>query len=334
MEQRIKDRFSPAVLKEARERFGIEEERIHLLDGFESFMYEFKRPDGEFILRLAHSLRRTSVLIRAEVDWINYLAAGGASVARAICSRRGRLVEQIDDGQGGRFLATAFVKARGVPPREHGWTLRLFENYGALLGRMHALSKDYQPSKTIERRPQWDDPTNMDVMAYIPASQTLVNERFQELMDQLEGLPRDRESYGLIHQDAHGGNLFIDQDGKITLFDFDDCVYSWYINDIAIVLFYIAMLKTDQDDFIHEFMRAFLMGYKRENRLDPTWLQEIPYFLKLREIDLYAVIHRSFGVENLDDPWCARFMQGRKERIEAGEPYIDFDFESLATYLS
>jgi hypothetical protein len=28
--------------------------------------------------------------------------------------------------------------------------------------------------------------------------------------------------------------------------------------------------------------------------------------------------------------WLARFMQGRKARIEAQAPTIDFDFESLA----
>ena len=115
MEQRIKGRFSAGILAEARERFEIEKDRIHLLDGFESFMFEFERPNGEFILRLAHSLRRTLSLIQAEVDWINYLAAGGATVARAVCSRRGRLVEEIEDGQGGRFLATAFIKAGGAP---------------------------------------------------------------------------------------------------------------------------------------------------------------------------------------------------------------------------
>ena len=33
--------------------------RIRLLDGFESFMYEFERGEGEYILRIGHSLRRS-----------------------------------------------------------------------------------------------------------------------------------------------------------------------------------------------------------------------------------------------------------------------------------
>ena len=151
-------------------------------------------------------------------------------------------------------------------------------------------------------------------------------------MAHLTALPKDRESYGLIHQDAHGGNFFV-HEGQITLFDFDDCVYSWFIYDIAMVLFYAAMFKEDMAAYTADFMSEFLRGYSQENKLDPVWLKELPYFLKLREIDLYALIHFSFDLENEDDPWVTGYMDGRKEHIDAGIPYIDFDWESLAVYL-
>ena len=44
----------------------------------------------------------------------------------------------------------------------------------------------------------------------------------------------------MIHQDAHLGNLFVDDNYTLTLFDFDDCVYGHFIYDIAMVLFYSA----------------------------------------------------------------------------------------------
>src|SRR5512136_3335945 len=100
MEKRIKDRYNDDILREARERYGIAAERIRLLDGFESFMFEFERDDGEYILRLGHSLRRSIPMIQGEVNWINYLVAGGVPAARAILSENNRLVERIDDGQG------------------------------------------------------------------------------------------------------------------------------------------------------------------------------------------------------------------------------------------
>ena len=87
-------------------RYGIEEGHIGLLDGFESFIYEFDwTRDGVVepgILRIGHSLRRTPALIQAEVDWINYLAEGGAGVAKAWLSAGGNLVEAVEDGKDGQ----------------------------------------------------------------------------------------------------------------------------------------------------------------------------------------------------------------------------------------
>ena len=38
-----------------------------------------------------------------------------------------------------------------------------------------------------------------------------------------------------------------------------------------------------------------------------------------------AVIHRDFDVTQIDDPWCASFMRGRKQRIENDIPFIDIN---------
>jgi hypothetical protein len=62
-------------------------------------------------------------------------------------------------------------------------------------------------------------------------------------------------------------------------------------------------------------------------------LQELPWFLKLREIELYGVIHRDFDVNAIDNAWCARFMRDRKAKIEHDVPFVDFDFASLAVTL-
>ena len=334
MEERIRERYSDAILDEAMSRYGIDQDRIKLLDGFESYIYEFDRDDGEFVLRIAHSIRRTENLIRGEVDWINYLARGGASVARAVLSRRDMLVEAIDDGCGGRFLATAFMRAKGLPPRKAGLTPALYRTYGTMLGRIHALSKDYQPTDPAWRRPEWDDPAMMDVERFIPASEPVVLKRWKKLRAHLAALPRSRDTYGLIHQDAHGGNFLVDQDGGITLFDFDDCVYAWYVYDIAMVVFYLANGRDDAREFTRELLSHFMPAYLAENELDAAWMNEIPAFLKLREIDLYALIHRSFDVDSLEDPWCRRYLDGRRERIENEIPFADLEPSDLQHWVS
>jgi len=329
MEKEIKERYNKRIFQEARSRYGIEPDKIRLLDGFESFIYEFEREDGSYILRISHSHRRTPDLIRGEIDWINYLKEGGVGVAKAVPSSNGIWVEVIDDQQGRQFLVTAFVKAKGSPPwKVDFWeTDESFERYGRLLGRIHALSKDYIPAKKAWRRLDWDHPINLNLKSWLPPSESNILEQSRELIGYLRSLPKDRESYGLIHQDAHGANLFVDGDGTITLFDFDDCVYGWYVYDLAMVLFYAVTNREDADEFGPRFWRPFMRGYQQENKLEQGWMAEIPHFLKLREIDLYAVIHRSHDVNNLVevDPWGASFMNDRKEKIESGLPYVNFD---------
>lgn len=50
----------------------------------------------------------------------------------------------------------------------------------------------------------------------------------------------------------------------------------------------------DADDapaFTQEFMPHCWRGYQQAYRLEPQWLQEIPAFLKVREILLYAAMY-------------------------------------------
>ena len=323
MEKEIRDRYNDGVLREAMGRYGIAAGDIKLLDGYESFMYEFVGDGGRpTILRVGHSRRRTPDLIRGEVDWINYLAAGGAGVARAVHSQNDLLVEEIPDARGGVFLATAFVKAPGGPLGEMGgWTDEVIDNYGRLLGRMHALSKEYVVSDPAWRRPAWDDPLNIT----LPAVETAVEEMYREVLAYLQALPREPGRYGMIHQDAHAGNFFIDEAGAITLFDFDDCVFGHFVYDLAMVLFYAVTNREDAAEFAPSFWRRFVRGYEAENEPDRAWQREIPHFMKLREIDLYAHIKRD--EDSLEgEGWVAAFMDGRRERILNGVPCLEMAF--------
>ncbi len=324
MEKEIRDRLNEAILAEAQQRYGIAADQITLLDGFESFIYEYAQDDRAYILRLGHSRRRSPELIRGEVNWINYLAAGGAGVARAVLSANDELVEEILDGQGGAFLATAFVKAAGGPVWQMGgWTDELMVAYGRLLGRMHHLSKSYAPHPA-GKRGTWQDRNNLGLEEILPAEETAVLARYHDLMAYLTTLPETPDGYGMIHQDAHAGNFFVDENGRITLFDFDDCCYGHFAYDLAMVLFYAITNHPEPEKFGSHFWQWFLAGYYQENDLDRAWLREVPHFMKLREIDLYAIISRDF--DSLEgDGWVATFMRGRKERIEAGVPYVEMD---------
>jgi Ser/Thr protein kinase RdoA (MazF antagonist) len=327
MDPKSKAIYSDAILAEAMRRYSIPEGQIELLDGFESFIYTFHKDQKDYILRLSHSLRYSLVGIEGEIDWINYLAAGGVLAARAVPALSGRLAEQIEDGAGGYFTASAFEKAPGGPASRADWEAGLLIRIGALLGQMHRLSQDYNPPESRLRRHEWDEGLDQSAALYLPPGEERVTARWNELLAELRALPRDRQSYGLIHQDMHGGNFFLDGQ-NITLFDFGDCCYGWFAYDLAIAFFYVIphyCRTPEQLALARRCLEELWSGYCQENTLDPAWLENIPAFLKLREIDLYIAIHRSLDLNNLD-PWCASFMAGRKEHIEDALPFVDISF--------
>lgn len=328
MDPKIASLFNQTILDIACQRFSIKTDDLKLLDGFESFIYEFNQQKGDFILRLSHSSRRTVEMIHGEVDWINYLVDHGVTASRAVLSGSNNLVELIDDGHNGHFLCTVFEKAHGGPATEENLNDRLFFKYGKLLGQMHQLAKTYVPSNPAWKRYSWDGPENNSPDRQLGINETKIWSIYHALFTHLQALPIDAEGYGLIHQDAHLGNLFIDENYNLTLFDFDDCVYGHFIYDIAMVLSYLAYGKPNQSEFTEHFLRVFFKGYEEFNHLDPKWLKEIPYFLKLREIDLFAQIIFAMG-EEPDDDWCKQYLLNRHEKIENNIPFIDFDFDSF-----
>lgn len=333
MGPRIRQRFTDAVLREAMRRYGISQNEIRPLGGFVNFTYEYQHGPHCRILRFSHTLRRSVDLVRGELDWLRALSDARVPVAYAVHSQQGNLLEVIEDGVGDAFIATAHIKAPGVPPWETDWPIGFRIAYGQVIGRMHAVSQSYRPANPAWRRPDWDEGLAEFVEWSLADPQNTVRHKYLALCEELRRLPKDETCYGLTHQDAQQSNFMVDEAGVPTLFDFDDCRYSWYVHDVAIVLFFITFYFGTSDEhktrIADIFMPSFLQGYRDFKGLSGRWLGEIPKFLKLCEIEMYMRLRKGFDANETLDAFCRRFMDDRKRRIEQDAPYIDFDFESL-----
>lgn len=323
--------FTNAIRDEALRRFGLEGCETESLDGFESFVFSVQSSGTEeFILRITHSLHRTENEIQAEIEWINYLVSGGVPAAQTLVSLQENCVEVIRGTDGSSFVAVLFEKLQGHHPDSEEKDEKAYELLGEVIGRMHRLTQEFHFSHHTFSRRAWDHEV-LEVSQFLPADEVHIQEKLQQLLVEIGTLPQERDSFGLIHTDAHWGNLFLHHE-SLKIFDFDDSAYMWFINDIAIIIFYGIMDRypgLSEEQHVAMILKSLLKGYRREHTLSKEWIQRIPLFLKLREIDLYMVIHRSFDVENLEDEWCKSYMDGRRERIEHDVPYLDFDFASF-----
>jgi len=328
MQPDIKAQFNDDILHEVLTRYGIDRESLQSLDGFESFVYSYQHEGVQRVLRISHSQRRPKEQIQAELEWIRFLFDNGVDVCPAVSSLAGNLLETV--GSDEYFTAVVFQYAPGVSATDEHWKPALFERMGRVLGRMHALTKQYELQHPNIRRPEWDEEVEGLAEKFLPPEQSLIVGKCNSVLEQTRQLFKDRYTYGLVHIDFHRGNFHVDGD-KIHLFDFDDAQYSWFADDIAIALFYAIphdCTSPSDFEFANTFMQRFLIGYRSQNDISAESLSRIPLFLKRRELDLYVAVHRSCDLSDLGE-WGASFMQGRRDKIENDVPYIDMDFSKL-----
>ncbi|QVK20579.1 phosphotransferase [Mycoplasmatota bacterium] len=321
MEKHIKNSFNNSYLEKASTIYGFDMTTLEEVGGFENLIYSFKKNENKFILRISHSDHHNLYDLNAELEFIQFLKDNNAKVVTPIKSEKGNLVEMLGEKEP-TFLATAFKFAKGRAPRREDATKEFFTEYGRVLAEMHKITKRFIPKN---RRIEWyEDVLIKDACSYLPENSKVCS-IFNELLNELHELPKDKESYGLIHTDMHMGNFFINDELEFEVFDFDDSAYKWFISDIAIVLFYSIWFNPDDLERADFVMKHFMKGYNQVNKLDDSWFSKLNLFLKFRRIILYIVIHRSFDINNLPD-WADRYIKLHEENILSDSPFIALDF--------
>lgn len=289
----------------------MKENRIRLDGGFHNDVFHIKEKGK--VVRISES-RKTKEMVLQEIEWMDFLHKQGVAVPKP---------EKILGYEEGRVTAYfEFIQGDGIDVTNvlH-WNVKTFEQWGRILGRMHALSKQY----TVEEinRPIWTI-KNPDVFGISGSLLPLVREKYDRLMQSLCTYKITPDTFGLVHNDFHQGNLVITNEGTLTTIDFDECSYNWYAQDIA-VSFYHAYWQhhsyyAETDSFNPTFMNHFFAGYQTENLLHEDIIKQIPIFLKLREIFLYQLFMRKWDINNLEE-WQSYTLQDLEEKIQNRRPY-------------
>ncbi len=213
------------------------------------------------------------------------------------------------------FIACVFERALGQKIEAGDWSEALFGNWGQLVGSLHAGSRGFEPQHP---RWRWQDDGNYAFSARIPPSMPDVRAAAGEALDNMAKLATDPSQFGLVHGDAHPGNYHIQPNGRLTLFDFDDCHYSWLAYDVASVLLsvttqpWVGASQLDREAEVRRFLPSFVRGYEREAPFAPL-IAALPACLKLRELSQFAIIVDQIDAETqASDPFVSRFMQGRR----------------------
>lgn len=327
------------VLDRAARLFGTSQDQLVKFDDYEgcaNLVYQYEKKGRARILRISYRPDRSVDLIRAELHFVNYLAKSGARVSAPAPSENGNLIEVIP-ASGINFIAVSFVKGRGMRVPDNGYRYRqgapieeYFENWGQTLGQMHRLAKTYQPLSTTIRRPEWFQWKEYQGFPYRERLPRVAS-RYDQLIAELHVLPRNVDSYGLIHYDFNDGNFTVDYDnGDMTVFDFDDCCYFWYVYDLACAWeggIGRAMFRPlpERKAFMQRYMDHVIEGYTRELTIDEAWLARLPLFLRLIQMQELLVFAQYLGEPDEETQAGLRY---KIHCIENDIPYLGF-FDSV-----
>lgn len=317
---------------------GYEINRIESHEGGRNLVYTCEKEGADAkIIRIAFLEDRSREDFLGEVEYIQYLFEHGASVSGVVSSQKGNLLEEIAYNDH-TFYVCVFQKAKGKLLVENYYRYRegapiteYYYNCGKVLGKMHGLSKGFNP---VHPRYSFFDKYNAEYLnKLIPDSLSLLKEKLLELLRTLEGLDRTHESFGMVHFDYSDGNYMIDFDnGQITVFDFDNSCFCWYMYDLANVWTHgVGWIQFEQDadkrkKFMEDYFETVLAGYRSETQIDNAMLEKLPLFIK---VGIMEGIVDAFEVmrNNGEEPECDEGLSYLIKCMEDDIPYMGFFHE-------
>jgi Ser/Thr protein kinase RdoA (MazF antagonist) len=283
-------------LRGALPRWGLAETAdVSLLTVSENATFRARDPQSgrEFIFRVHRPGYHTRAEIESELAWLAALKADRIiDTLTPIPQTDGRLLADINDAGTIRHVV-AFEPISGHEPDEARGLERWFRELGAISARLHNHVRRWTPppgfvrkvwnfESTLGSQPLWGD--WREGIGLTAEGHELLERTASVLRKRLGDYGETSDKFGLIHADLRCANLIID-DGRLSVIDFDDCGFSWYLYDFAAAISFLEC-----EPYIPELQSAWIAGYRTVTPLSDAETAIIPTFIMLRRMLLTAWI--------------------------------------------
>jgi Ser/Thr protein kinase RdoA (MazF antagonist) len=247
----------------------------------------------DIVFRVHRPGYHTREEIASELAWLAALNRDGiVATLTPIAQSHGELIAYIDDAGTIRHVV-AFAFLPGKEPDEASGLAAWFHELGAVNARLHAHSRAWTPppgfirktwnfSTTLGDTPLWGD--WRDGLGLAPEDRQILEEVAETLRQRLAAYGENAETFGLVHADLRLANLIIDGE-RLSVIDFDDCGFSWYLYDFAAAISFL-----EHEPYIPELLDAWIAGYRTVAPLSEADAAIIPTFIMLRRMLLTAWI--------------------------------------------
>lgn len=203
--------------------------------------------------------------VASEIAWLAALhEVDGVRLIDPVPTVRGMFVTKIRDlnGVGWMVVSTKFVE--GTVLEDLDDPSRYYRTIGEWCAKFHEQSRTWSRpfgfkrfnwgiSDMVGASPRWGRWETADLS---DTDRHLCEHALDHALAVMNTYPRDRHTWGLIHADLRPSNIIRADNGDLTVIDFDDAGYSWYLYDYASSLSFI-----EHKPYAPQLAQAWLAGY-------------------------------------------------------------------------
>ncbi len=274
---------------------------VELINVSENATYRVDDPvEGPKALRVHRLGYHTREEISSELSWMDALRAeAGVRTPRVVTASNGERVVTLTDADSGKErYCVMFEFLPGIEPLEQD--LESFEALGELTARMHRHAREWtRPEGFVRFHWNYDAAFGTEARWGRWQEGVGVGSSEREVLGRLDETLRFRlaaygtgpDRYGLVHADTRLANLLV-ADGSVSVIDFDDCGFSWYLYDLGTTVSFF-----EHRPQVPELVDSWLRGYRKLAQVFAADEAEIWTFILFRRLLLVAWIGTHTAVE-------------------------------------
>jgi Ser/Thr protein kinase RdoA (MazF antagonist) len=253
------------------EQYGLTDVSCRVLKTNMNHSYRVAAGNEDYILRIYDHTYRTRQQAEEEVLLLNKIK-DIVSASYPIGDVHNQYINEIPAPEGTR-CAVLFSFAQGKKVRN--LTTDLNSRIGTEVGRFHKSTQNTTTKRTdysISILIDWAHdqlanhiPVELEEMQFIKNMSGVLSQAFDKSLTK-----------GIVHLDIWYDNMAIEEDGTITLFDFDNCGNGWLVLDLGYYCMQLFYTEPDLTEYERK-KKAFIDSYRSLMPLPDEELPLIPY---------------------------------------------------------
>tara|TARA_B100000686_G_scaffold310352_1_gene353076 strand:- start:264 stop:1259 length:996 start_codon:yes stop_codon:yes gene_type:complete len=287
------------LAEEAIKHWDVEVKSINLHLQSENTVFKVEGLDGNtYALRIHRKGYHDLEELNSEHVWTSSLSNAGLLVPEAVVTRSGEAYKTVS------FLNSSEYRYVGLVKWIEGTILNdlildleekdvsdVYESLGKVVAKFHKATIAWEKPKDFKRhsfdtdgflgsKPFWG--------RFWEAQNATTREREKlslirnNITESLSKLPKDINSFGMIHADLHSQNVLI-QGKSLSVIDFDDSGFGWYGFDLAVAIWDRLDFTATGCHFDIAY-KSLIRGYLEERPNAKDIIETIPTFLLMRTL--------------------------------------------------